>query len=167
MSQNDCRLDIPYPPVEAKGKNLYYARLLLNDYAGQNGEMTAVTQYLYQHFITAGSDNTLAESLICISEAEMHHFELLGKLITLLGGNPLLRTQNQGRNIYWSGKYIPELRNVKRILQKNIESENIAIRNYRIRIFQINDPQIQSLLERIIKDEELHITIFKKFLDAT
>jgi len=164
MSQSDCVLNIPYPPTEVKDKNLYYARLLLNNYAGQNGELTAITQYLYQHFISEECYKELAESLQCIARVEMHHLEILGELITKLGGNPLFRTQNQGRNSFWSGKYVSELQNAKRFLQKNIEAENVAIRDYKMRIFQINDPKIQNILERIIKDEEHHIVIFKQYL---
>lgn len=164
MSQNDCVLNAPYPPVEVKDKNLYYARLLLNNYAGQNGEMTAITQYLYQHFITEERSKSLSKTLECISKVEMHHMELLGELITKLGGNPLFKTQSRGKSTFWSAKYVPEIQNEKSLLLKNIESENTAIKDYKMRILQIKDQNIQSLLERIIKDEEHHINIFKKYL---
>ncbi len=165
MGHNDCVLNIPYPPAEVKEKNPYYARLLLNNYAGQNGEMTAITLYLYQHLITEKCYEELSDSLECISIVEMRHLEMLGELISKLGGNPLFRTQNQGRSIYWSGKFVSEIQDPRRFLMKNIEAENIAIRDYKTRVCQINDPLVQNLLERIIKDEEHHITIFRRYLD--
>ncbi len=164
MGHNDCVLNIPYPPADVKEKNLYYARLLLNNYAGQNGEMTAITQYLYQHLISEECYGELSDSLECISIVEMRHLEMLGELITKLGGAPLFRTQNRGRNIYWSGKFVAEIQNPRKFLIKNIEAENVAIRDYKMRICQISDPMIQNLLERIIRDEEHHITIFKRYL---
>lgn len=164
MSHGDCELAIPYPPIEVKTKNLYYARLLLNNYAGCNGEMTAITQYLYQHFILEERRESLSSSLECISKVEMHHLEIVGELITRLGGNPLFKTQNRGVSNYWNAKFVPEIQNLKRLLQKNIESEKIAIRDYKLRILEINDQNIKSILERIIKDEEQHIVIFKEYL---
>jgi len=48
-----CELEIPYPPLQTDGKDLYYASLLTNDYAGVVSEMSAVTGYMFQQFVTS------------------------------------------------------------------------------------------------------------------
>lgn len=37
----------PYPPIQVKGKNAYYARLMLSNVGGRNSEMGAVSTYFY------------------------------------------------------------------------------------------------------------------------
>ena len=39
-------LDLPYPAIEAEGKNLSYANLLSIDYCGSVSELSAITQYI-------------------------------------------------------------------------------------------------------------------------
>ena len=95
----------PLPPIRIERKNPEYARLLLADYAGKAGEFTASTQYIYQAFITHQSHPRLSEDLEHISIAEMRHMERLGKLIVLLGGNPLLRTCPMGGCCYWEAPW--------------------------------------------------------------
>ncbi len=65
--------------------------------------MTAITQYLYQHFILDERRKSLASTLECIAKVEMHHLEIVGELITKLGGNPLFWTKNRGASSCWSG----------------------------------------------------------------
>ena len=38
----------PYPNINVKRRNTDHAKLLLHDYAGINGEDTAIHQYFYQ-----------------------------------------------------------------------------------------------------------------------
>ena len=155
----------PLPPIRIERKNPEYARLLLADYAGKAGEFTASTQYIYQAFITHQSHPRLSEDLEHISIAEMRHMERLGKLIVLLGGNPLLRTCPMGGCCYWEGCCISPTREVTEFLEEDIQGEKAAIANYRQRIRQIQDRYIQAVLEQIIQEEEAHIEIFRKYLE--
>lgn len=162
---NSCELDIPYPPIEVERENKCYAQILLHDYAGPHGELTALTQYFYQYLITEHKYYEFAEDLECISISEMHHMEKLGEIIVLLGGDPLIRTIECGRCNYWCGDNILPTKNVIKFLEENIAGEKLAIRNYRKHICMIKDRKIQAVLERIILDEEEHIKIFCKYID--
>lgn len=165
MTPGNCEVNLPYPPVEVERKNPNYANLLMNDYAGRISELTAITQYSYQHFITNDKYKDLSKSLECISIVEMHHLEFLGELILLLGGDPVFRSgENNGD--YWSGRYPSQSKNVVQLLKDNIVAETKAIQSYRLRITQTNDRKIQRLLSRIIMDEEKHLMIFKNYLAA-
>jgi bacterioferritin len=164
MPINDYSLDIPYPPIEIERRNTNYAQLLLHDYAGAQGELTALTQYFYQHLLTKYRYKEFSSTMEYISIEEMRHMEMLGELIVLLGGNPLYRTIDQYNSTYWTSENVSPLQNIHKFLNANIKSENIAIDNYRLRITQIRDVKIQHVLERIILDEEHHIATFKEFL---
>lgn len=159
----NCELPVPYPSVQTEGKNLYYASLLTNDYAGVVSEMSAVTGYMYQHFIT--SNAKIADTLKCISVVEMRHLGFIGELITAFGGNPRIAVQSGCKSTYWNAQYISYETNPKCYLKENIANERVAIANYNIRMNQICDRFVQALLERIILDEENHIKLFSALLD--
>lgn len=161
----NCRLNIAYPPVKTEGRNLRFAAILSNDYAGMVSEMTAITQYLFQHFIIEDSNKELAAVLECIAVVEMHHLEIIGELITDFGGDPQFRVMGKRNNAFWSGRYPVYLKNPQRFIKEDIKSEQQAIRNYQMHISLIDDMYVKKVLERIILDEENHIKIFESFLN--
>lgn len=164
MNSDNCSLEIPYPPIEVQGRNIYYAHLLQVNYAGSNSELTEMTQYLYQHFLVNKVYEDLSEQLMCISQEEMKHFNILGNLIVLLGGDPNLRTVTGMRTEYWCGYNIFNEKCIPDFLERNIMLEEISISLYKNHISLIVDENIISILERIILDEENHIRIFKDLL---
>ena len=91
MGHNDCELNLSYPPVEVTEKNCTYACLLLNDYAGKNGELTALTQYFYQYLTS-----TMTKKQFKIFTSGSTRISLgiqnLRKLLVLI---PLLEEQKQ------------------------------------------------------------------------
>lgn len=163
MSDNSCRLDIPYPPVRTEGKNLRAAEILSVDLAGQVSEMSAITSYIFQHMII--DDRELSNALECISMVEMHHYELVGELIVCFGGCPRLAVQGGGNQRYWTGRFVSCQTEPASFLRVNIQNERAAINNYTAQIAQINDTGMQRVLERIILDEQHHIEIFSRFLE--
>ena len=161
--RHGCELDIPYPPIQVDVKNLYYASLLTNDYAGVISEMSAVTVYVFQSLIT--SNKNIADTIRCISRVEMRHLGFIGELIELLGGKPRYAVQSGCKSSFWNAQFISYEANPKYFLKENIASEKAAINNYSIRINQINDKSVQAVLGRIILDEENRIRIFNALID--
>ncbi|MEA4894546.1 MAG: ferritin family protein [Oscillospiraceae bacterium] len=158
-----CELSIPYPPVRTDGKNLYFASLLTNDYAGTVSEMSAVTAYSFQHLVTY--NQKISETVRCISIVEMRHFEMIGRLITQFGGNPRVAVQSGCKCAFWSAQYVSYESNPKLYLKDNITNEKAAIASYYNRINQISDRTAQELLKRIILDEENHIRLFNELIE--
>ncbi len=154
----------PYPKVQVERKNIKYAKLLLEDYSGINGELTEICQYIYQKFDTSDEDNTFSFVLSKIAIVEMKHLELLGKTIKLLGLNPKFINTNKGYYDYWNSSFIDYNTNKTQMLKLDIEKEKLAINNYLKDIQLIKDKYIQELLYRIIEDEELHIKCFYQLL---
>jgi bacterioferritin len=158
-----CALRLPYPPTETQGKNLYYAALLTNDYAGIVSEMSAVTTYAFQQLVTP--NKKIHDVLACISAVEMRHLGLIGGLIEAFGGKPRFAVHMGGKCSFWNAQSISYEANPRCYLKENIANERAAITNYRTRIRQIADSKAQALLSRIILDEELHIGLFAALLE--
>lgn len=155
-----------YPIPMVKQKNIEYAKLLLQDYAGGFSEDTAVHLYMYQNFVLSQQYPKIANDLFQIAIVEMHHLKLLGKTILLLGLPPefvTYRTDSE-RKEYWSSKFVPYKRSLKEILEINIQQEQDAINTYLKHYEIIKDQYIQELLLRIIEDEKIHLDYFKKQL---
>jgi bacterioferritin len=152
-------VNLPYPEVDPACEPKTVC-LLKEDYAGSDGEITAINLYIYQHILLDGELDEIAEALLKISIVEMHHMELLGEAIKKLGGDPIYQSNCR----MWTADYVNFVKNPRCILMVDIEAEKTAIRNYRRHINMICNPQVQELLERIIMDEELHLEVFKGLL---
>lgn len=158
------RVDEPYPEIRVLGKNPYYAQLLYNDYAGDVSEFTAIMQYIHHH-MQMKCDPAWQEAAVLeegVSIIEMKHLELLGETILLLGGDS---RYEDGQRQPWTSLYVSyDDFDFCAQLRADIQSEEIAIHNYRKHIQEIHDPYIQALLARIIKDEEHHLRLFRECL---
>ncbi|MTI83894.1 MAG: bacterioferritin [Firmicutes bacterium] len=157
-----CSLPVPYPELRIKRPNRYYAELLLEDYAGQVSEMTAINQYFYHYIVFEEKYDDLADLEECISIIEMLHLEMLSKTIRLLGVDPKLRTLTHNKHTYWNAEYIYYGQGVCDRIAADIAAEKSAIAQYRKHQELINDPYIDALLERIIMDERHHLDLFSK-----
>lgn len=160
-----CAYPGPYPPVRVSRPNEFYAKLLLEDYAGQTSELSAINQYSYHHFVLEDEAPEVAETLGCIALVEMHHLEILAETIELLGVDPRYRTIGpQGVEEYWDARNIYYGSSLCDRLAADIAGEWAAIANYRRHQQMIDDPYIKAILERIILDELHHITLFHKLM---
>ncbi len=152
-------LDKPYPPIEVERENIEYAHILLEDYAGSDGEDTAIHRYFYQSIVR----DEIGKILEGIARVEMHHLEILGKLIWKLGYTPSFYTIDSNIEciLPWTSKYVDYSCDLETILLSDIEKEKQAIKRYRKHISEINDKYIKEILKRIIEDEEVHIECLK------
>ncbi len=158
--------DQEYPVVKVESKNIYYASLLLSDYAGSISELSAITQYSFQNFNCFKKYPDFAEVMENIARVEMKHLELLGKTIHLLGLAPKYKAKEPSSFYYqyWNANNINYDTFIITMLKHNIYEEQLQIRNYRYHLCLINDRYIQNLLNRIIADEQIHITCFQELL---
>lgn len=160
-------LDKPYPEVMVEEKNEYYADLLSYDYAGIEGEITAIMLYSYQGFDKFKEYPSLAEILSKIAKVEMKHMELLGKTIRLLGKNPIYKTCESRTYdcVFWNSKNVNYTVNIKDMLLFDIKSELSAIKTYKEHKKEIKDKYIKELIDRILLDEYRHLDIFNELYE--
>ncbi len=154
----------PYPPVTVNEKNLSYARYLLDNIGGRNSEMTAISLYLFQKQ-KCSEYKEISKAFHKIAIVEMHHFDLFSGLCMKLGETPLMWTNCGRKKVWWSPSYADYPGELKKILTVAAEGEMSAIEKYRNQIQLIDDPYIQAILHRIIKDEELHVELFGQFYE--
>lgn len=156
-----------YPIPQVERENLEYAKILLQDYAGQVSEDSAVHLYLYEHFTKEKEWEEFGKILKEISITEMIHMALLGETIQLLGLDPKFETidTKTSKRIPWNASYVPYPSTILEMLNTNIQAEKKAILQYRAHQSMIQDFYIKILLEKIIEDEEEHIRIFQKLIN--
>lgn len=148
-----------YPPIKVEKENPYYAQILLNNYASEISEETAIHLYLYQSLILDNQElSTILEKIALV---EMHHLKILGTAITKLGLKPLYGTIKNNFFTPWISTNVNYNTNIKQIFQNNIATEKRAIENYEKSRKLINDIYIKALITKIIEDEQLHVKIFE------
>jgi len=149
----------PYPEVTGP-KDAGTVAMLKQDYAGAAGELTAITQYIFQNVSTA--DNaTFTNALLKIAVSEMSHLHMLGDTIKVLGGNPSF-TDGQR---YWSAANLNFGETLKEKLLADIKAESTAIANYEKHASLTKNKSVKALLLRIAKDEKLHLRFFEEMLE--
>ncbi|MCX7921975.1 MAG: ferritin-like domain-containing protein [Clostridia bacterium] len=156
---------MPYPKVGNVDKNPQYVKLLMDDYAGKDSELTAITQYTFQHFTNGGGNVEVARTVLAIAKAEMKHYALLGEAIEKLGGDPECKGGHENMGNYWNGKNPNYGISPKEMLEANIQAEKTAIENYTKHAELIDEPDIKNLLLRIKRDEEIHLQLYTNLLN--
>lgn len=158
-------VDLPYPPIQVRGKNQTYANLLQVDYCGAVSELSAITQYINNENRLSGERCPMAKTLLGIAVAEMLHLQKLGELIVLLGGVVGFAVKQQnGRQKMWTPEYLTIPEQVRPMLLADIEAERAAIKQYAMHMKVIQDDCVNAVLARIIKDEEYHIMLLQALL---
>lgn len=156
----------PYPPIEVERPNLSYARLLMQDLSSPRGEMTAIYQYLYQYWAIEQRDLEFSATLYKIAAVEMHHLDVLGKLVTMLGGDPRCQAVPGNRRTAWTGNDINYTRQIGPMLLHNIAGERFACNTYLSQANAVQDGKLAAVLRKLAADENVHIGIFQRFLSS-
>lgn len=160
FSNMKVTVDMPYPEPIIPYKNPNEAKKLMNDYGGRDSETTAILQYMYQSYILEDSYPEISKKIEEIAIIEMHHHEMLGTTIARLGGYPVIG----GRNSFWNGSYVNYINDPVKLIEADIQGEELAIVNYEKTILLLQNESIKQMIERIILDEEQHIKVFNAIL---
>ena len=158
MDKRFC-CDLPYPPVEVTCPDPACVPILRDLYAGQRSELGAITQYCYQSFLLSGEREPIAKLLRDIAIVEMHHLEMLGRLICLCGGTPDFAG---GRRQWWNGSFVSYRKDLCGALLLSLSDEVAAVEAYKKAACRIQDPKIQAVLQRIAMDEALHVQLLRE-----
>lgn len=152
----------PYPEIVDADNNPKVVKILKNLMSSNESELTAILQYFYQSSVAKNLDKNIASVLEEISIVEMMHLEQLSNAIVMFGGNPRYESA-QGQ--FFSTSNINYTNRLREMLDRNIELEQNGIEAYRHSIEMVENKSLKELFERIIKDEKLHIKIFKQIKD--
>lgn len=155
---------LPYPPIVVTKPNKHYAEIIQVNFAGSVSEFSAIAQYINHYFRTEDQYPEIAKALEYISIVEMHHLEILGKLIVKLGGNPGYWINKKDKKLDWSSHFINYGLTVTEMINYDINDEKLAIKQYISTQKKIADSNIISIIDRIILDEEVHIQVLTQLL---
>ncbi len=159
----DCyTLTLPYPEERPARHDLRMARRLFPMYIGEGGELAAVSGYLYAALRTEDCYSDLAEVFDAVAQTEMHHFRRLGRLIRDLGADPFIRTRVE--TIPLPQEPSGSSRTIRTLLEHSLHSEQSTADSYRYLLTQTDDRAVRAVLERILRDEEQHVTLFTNLL---
>ncbi|MEG3937290.1 MULTISPECIES: manganese catalase family protein [unclassified Microcoleus] len=165
--------------VKVDEANPRFAQLLLEQFGGATGELTAALQYWVQSFHC--EDAGIKDMLQDIAIEEFSHLEMVGKMIemhtknvdqteayksTLFAvrgvGPHLLDSQGQA----WSGAYVNEGGDVVRDLRANIGAEAGARQTYEALIKLAPDAGTKQTLQFLLTREISHTQMFMKALES-
>ena len=156
----------PYPPIRVERPNPRYAQMLQANFASAGSELTSITQYTYHSLVLGRSAPEAVDALHHISITEMHHLDIFGRLVLLLGGDPRYCSPRQGCPVAWNGNMVTYHASLCEAVQSDISLEQAAIHTYQYQAAAIEDCYISAMLNRIILDEQLHIRAFRRILES-
>jgi Mn-containing catalase len=171
--------ELIHKPVNIEAPNPRFAQLLLEQFGGATGELTAALQYWVQSFHCENPG--IRDMLQDIALEEFGHLEMVGKLIeshtknvdqtqaytsTLFAvrgmGPHFLDSQGQA----WSAAYINEGGDVVRDLRADIAAEAGARQTYEALIKLAPDPGTKETLVHLLTREISHTKMFMKALES-
>ncbi len=169
----------PIHAVNINGADPKFAQLLLEQFGGATGELTAALQYWVQSF---HCDNPgIRDMLQDIAIEEFSHLEMVGKLIeahtkdvdqTEAYKSSLFAVRGLGPHFLdsqgaaWTAAYINEGGDVVRDLRANIAAEAGARQTYEALIKLAPDKGTEQTLVHLLTREISHTQMFMKALDS-
>lgn len=158
--------DLPYPESDGITESVRDGKIISPAYAGLKGELTAVLFYSYNHTVLDFQNSDLASLFADVSACEMLHYELLGKALVRLGIDPVVTPVPPFTGIPYNTSQITYYTDPTRILLACISAETETVESYRKMIRLISQDGLSALIERLIIDEQLHISAFKDALNS-
>lgn len=165
--------------VNIKEANPRYAQLLLEQFGGATGELSAALQYWVQSFHVENAG--IRDMLQDIAIEEFSHLEMVGKLIeghtknvdqTEAFKSTLFAVRGVGPHFLdsqgsaWTAAYLNEGGDVVRDLRANIAAEAGARQTYEELIKLATDEGTKQTLVHLLTREISHTKMFMKALDS-
>ena len=144
--------------LNAVKENVRALRVVSPAYAGRDGELTAILQYVYQSILLGGSgEKELSALLLSIAVEEMRHLQILGTLIVKLGAPPVFTACPPYPVSYYSASCVNYAKSPRAMLAADISAERTAISEYERMIACLGNEPAAAVLARIRDDEEEHL----------
>lgn len=166
-------------PVNIETAHPQFAQLLLEQFGGATGELTAALQYWVQSFHC--ENPSIRNMLQDIAVEEFSHLEMIGKLIESHTKNvdqtdayksTLFAVRGMGPHFLdsqgsaWTAAYINEGGDIVRDLRANIGAEAGARQTYEALIKIAPDPGTKETLVHLLTREISHTKMFMNALDS-
>lgn len=137
--------------VESKNKN--YAEILKNNYCGINSDLNMFLLYKYQYCLFNYGDNYLSSNINKFAGDSLTHFEILGRLISMLGDKP--NYENLLINDFY---YVTDK---EQAIEVDIRLTKEKIISYTNSLNSIKDDYIKEILTSFIIEERKNLEILE------
>ena len=166
-------------PVKVDTPNPKFGQMLLEQFGGATGELTASLQYWVQSFHV--QDAGIRDMLQDIAIEEFSHLEMVGRMIELhtqgpgrqaAEQSPLFAVRGVGPHFLdsmgntWTASYLNEGGNVVRDLRANIASEAGARQTYEALLNGCDDHGTKEALTFLLTREISHTQMFMQALHS-
>ena len=144
------------------GEDMRALRIVSPAYAGRDGELTAVLQYVYQAISLGESGmGELSADLYRIAYDEMHHLQVLGTLITKLGAPPVFTACPPYPVSYYSASCVCYVRGAREMIAADIRAEQCAIASYCRILEQLQNPAVSEVISALLEEEQRHLKLLE------
>lgn len=157
--------DSPYPTMEEIKEDCAALRVISPAYAGREGELTAILQYVYQAIVFGERGMREEGKLLSeIAAAEMRHLEILGTLIAKLGAPPVFTNCPPYPVGYFSASCVNYVRSPRQMIQADVCAERNAVACYERMLDCLSNVGVAEVIARILEDERVHLAAFEELL---
>ena len=148
--------------LESVGEDLKTLRIVTKAYAGKEGELTSVLQYVYQSVVLGQrGERELSLLLLRIASDEMRHLQTVGSLITRLGAPPIYTACPPYPVGYNSASCVNYAKDTEEMLLTNIVSEENSIKTYAAMLEEMENPAAAAVILSVMRDEREHLTLLR------
>ncbi len=153
----------PLSPLERVREDYRALRIVSPAYAGREGELTSVLQYVYQSvFLGAQGYSALAGKLERIAAEELRHLQLLGSLVSRLGAPPVFTACPPYPVAYYSASSVNYAKTPSEMIEADIRMERASAAAYARMLEGIENDGAAELLTRLKEEELAHLSLLLK-----
>lgn len=139
--------------IKVEGKNKKYANYLKESYNGQYSDLSTFLLFKFEYIFFEKTNSSFSLNMNKISNDSLSHFEIIGKIITLLGEKPELTVDNNINKIF--------VDNLNKLIELNIRYTKEKIILYTKNLNRIDDIYIKEILKKFIVDERKNLKILE------
>ena len=139
--------------LKVQGKNKYYSELLKKQVEESNGELELFLIFNTQSLNQYLNDTNLFTNLKQIGYESLNHYETLGKVIQMLGGNVSLN------DIMIEKKY--KENDINKVIETDIRKIKERIISYSKILIEIKDEYIKEIINKYIVDYRNSLNILE------
>ena len=139
--------------IKVEEKNKKYAEILKKNYVSRFGDLTSFLLYKYETYKFNEIDHYFSSNMNKFSKDSLTHFGIIGRLISMLGGNPNHNGFSIQEIFYEEDK--------EKLLEVNIRLTKEKIIMYTNNMNEIEDEYIKEILKNFIVEERKNLEILE------
>lgn len=139
--------------INVERKNKKYAFLLKEIYNGKYSDLSTFLLFKYEYINYFKCDNSFSINMNKLANDSLLHFEIIGKLISLLGDDPKPVINDYINQFFRC--------DIRLLLEINIRLTKEKIILYTNCLNKINDAYIKEILEKFIIEERKNLKILE------